>query len=37
MQHGVVDYQPMVGMLQAISTTDTVPLVPRSRGSSPAS
>ena len=27
MQHGVVDYQPMVGMLQAISTTDTVPIV----------
>jgi 4-hydroxy-2-oxoheptanedioate aldolase len=27
LQHGVVDYQAMVGMLQAISTTDTVPLV----------
>ena len=27
MQHGVVDYQQMVGMLQAISTTDTVPMV----------
>jgi 4-hydroxy-2-oxoheptanedioate aldolase len=27
MQHGVVDYQAMVGMLQAISTTDTVPIV----------
>ena len=27
MQHGVVDYQAMVGMLQAISTTDTVPVV----------
>jgi 4-hydroxy-2-oxoheptanedioate aldolase len=27
MQHGVVDYQAMVTMLQAISTTDTVPLV----------
>lgn len=27
MQHGVVDYQAAVGMLQAISTTDTVPLV----------
>jgi len=27
MQHGVVDYQAMVGMLQAVSTTDTVPLV----------
>src|SRR6476646_11813195 len=27
LQHGVVDYQPMVGMLQAISTTDTVPVV----------
>jgi 4-hydroxy-2-oxoheptanedioate aldolase len=27
MQHGVVDYQAMVGMLQAISTTDTVPMV----------
>jgi 4-hydroxy-2-oxoheptanedioate aldolase len=26
-QHGVVDYQAMVQMLQAISTTDTVPLV----------
>jgi 4-hydroxy-2-oxoheptanedioate aldolase len=25
-QHGIVDYQAMVGMLQAISTTDTVPL-----------
>jgi len=27
LQHGVVDYQQMVGMLQAISTTDTVPVV----------
>lgn len=27
MQHGVVDYQAMVGMLQAISTTNTVPIV----------
>jgi 4-hydroxy-2-oxoheptanedioate aldolase len=27
LQHGVVDYQAMVGMLQAISTTDTVPVV----------
>lgn len=27
MQHGVVDYQAMVSMLQAISTTATVPLV----------
>ena len=27
MQHGVVDYQTMVTMLQAISTTDTVPMV----------
>lgn len=27
MQHGVVDYAGMVGMLQAISTTETVPLV----------
>jgi 4-hydroxy-2-oxoheptanedioate aldolase len=27
MQHGVVDYQVAVSMLQAISTTDTVPLV----------
>lgn len=27
MQHGVVDYQAMVGMLQAISTTPTVPMV----------
>jgi 4-hydroxy-2-oxoheptanedioate aldolase len=27
MQHGIVDYQAMVGMLQAISTTSTVPLV----------
>ncbi len=27
MQHGVVDYQAAVSMLQAISTTDTVPLV----------
>jgi len=26
LQHGVVDYQAMVGMLQAISTTDTVPM-----------
>ncbi len=27
LQHGVVDYQAMVAMLQAISTTSTVPLV----------
>jgi 4-hydroxy-2-oxoheptanedioate aldolase len=27
MQHGIVDYQVMVTMLQAISTTETVPLV----------
>ena len=27
MQHGVVDYQAMVSMLQAISTTPTVPVV----------
>ena len=27
LQHGVVDYQAMVGMLQAISTTPTVPVV----------
>jgi 4-hydroxy-2-oxoheptanedioate aldolase len=27
MQHGMVDYQAAVSMLQAISTTDTVPLV----------
>jgi len=27
MQHGVIDYQVAVTMLQAISTTDTVPLV----------
>ncbi|MBX3635946.1 MAG: 2,4-dihydroxyhept-2-ene-1,7-dioic acid aldolase [Rubrivivax sp.] len=27
LQHGVVDYAQMVGMLQAISTTPTVPLV----------
>ena len=27
LQHGVVDYQAMLGMLQAISTTDTVPVV----------
>jgi 4-hydroxy-2-oxoheptanedioate aldolase len=27
MQHGVVDYQAMVTMLQAISTTETVPVV----------
>ncbi|GBD41091.1 4-hydroxy-2-oxo-heptane-1,7-dioate aldolase [bacterium HR39] len=27
MQHGVVDYATMVEMLQAISTTDTVPMV----------
>ena len=27
LQHGVVDYQAMVGMLQAISTTDVVPIV----------
>jgi 4-hydroxy-2-oxoheptanedioate aldolase len=27
LQHGVVDYQAMVGMLQAISTTETVPVV----------
>jgi 4-hydroxy-2-oxoheptanedioate aldolase len=26
-QHGVIDYQAMVGMLQAISTTNTVPVV----------
>jgi len=26
LQHGLVDYQAAVGMLQAISTTDTVPL-----------
>ena len=26
-QHGMIDYQAMVGMLQAISTTDTVPVV----------
>jgi 4-hydroxy-2-oxoheptanedioate aldolase len=27
LQHGVIDYQAMVGMLQAISTTQTVPVV----------
>ena len=27
LQHGVVDYQPAVGMLQAISTTAVVPMV----------
>lgn len=27
MQHGVIDYQAMVGMLQAISTTPTTPVV----------
>ena len=27
LQHGLVDYQAMVGMLQAISTTDVVPVV----------
>jgi 4-hydroxy-2-oxoheptanedioate aldolase len=27
LQHGIVDYQAMVGMLQAISTTETVPVV----------
>jgi 4-hydroxy-2-oxoheptanedioate aldolase len=27
LQHGVIDYQAMVTMLQAISTTDTVPVV----------
>ncbi len=27
LQHGVVDYQAMVSMLQAISTTETVPVV----------
>lgn len=27
MQHGLIDYQAMVGMLQAISTTPTVPVV----------
>src|SRR5579885_2461215 len=27
MQHGMIDYQTMVTMLQGISTTDTVPLV----------
>lgn len=27
MQHGVIDYQTMVSMLQAISTTNTVPVV----------
>jgi 4-hydroxy-2-oxoheptanedioate aldolase len=27
MQHGAVDYQAMLSMLQAISTTDTVPVV----------
>jgi len=27
MQHGMIDYQVMITMLQAISTTDTVPLV----------
>ena len=27
MQHGVIDYQGMIPMLQAISTTPTVPVV----------
>ena len=27
LQHGVIDYGQMVGMLQAISTTNTVPVV----------
>lgn len=27
LQHGLIDYQSMVGMLQAISTTPTVPIV----------
>jgi 4-hydroxy-2-oxoheptanedioate aldolase len=27
LQHGIVDYQAMVTMLQAVSTTDTVPVV----------
>ncbi|MCH8994023.1 MAG: 2,4-dihydroxyhept-2-ene-1,7-dioic acid aldolase [Chloroflexi bacterium] len=27
MQHGVIDYQSAVGMLQAISTTETIPFV----------
>jgi len=27
LQHGIIDYQAMVGMLQAISTTPTVPIV----------
>jgi 4-hydroxy-2-oxoheptanedioate aldolase len=27
MQHGMIDYQAMVGMLQAVSTTPTVPVV----------
>lgn len=27
LQHGVIDYQSMIPMLQAISTTDTVPVV----------
>ena len=27
MQHGVIDYQTMVTMLQGISTTETVPMV----------
>ncbi len=27
LQHGVVDYQSMIPMLQAISTTDTIPVV----------
>jgi 4-hydroxy-2-oxoheptanedioate aldolase len=27
LQHGVVDYQAMVGMLQAVSTTSTMPVV----------
>ena len=27
LQHGVIDYQAMIPMLQAISTTDTVPVV----------
>ena len=27
LQHGMIDYQTMIGMLQAISTTETVPIV----------
>ena len=27
LQHGVIDYQSMIPMLQAISTTNTVPVV----------